>query len=119
MRKVNGRRGEAYSTKQHNYMKSLHVKINDFLKIAQHIRHRKMILNEVITSLSTETPDIKLYEALEATLQKNCSMAANMQPYSNTLRVHFDIAHPPLTHSAQLIPLHKIFILGHLEGKDN
>lgn len=51
MRKVNGRRREAYLTKQHNYIKSLHVKINDFLKIAQHIRLGKMIVNEGITSL--------------------------------------------------------------------
>lgn len=51
MRKVNGRRGEADLTKQHNYIKSLHVKINDFLKIAQHVRLRKMIVNEGITSL--------------------------------------------------------------------
>lgn len=118
MRKVNGRRGEAYLTKQDNYIKSLHVKIK-ILKTAQHIGLRKMKVNDVITSLSTETLGMKLYEALGAMLQKNCSMAANMQHYSNTLSVHFDIAHPPLTHSAQLIPLHKIFILGHLEGKDN
>lgn len=79
-----------------------------------------MALNEEITSLWTETLDTKLYQALEAMmLQGNCSMAANMHRYSNTVSVHFDIPHPPLTRSEQLIPLHKIFTLGHLEGKDN
>lgn len=54
-------------------------------------------------------------EALRST--RGNAKTANVQRYSNTVSVHFDMVDPPLTRSEQLILLHTTFLLVPPEAK--